>query len=210
MKHAVLLVDSVFDNGAYVRGGPDVIRQLREKLPEPWSATLLAVDGSVVEEVPRQLERLPAGASHLIISAGGNDALGHAGLLTAGASGVAEALNMLAEAGRYFERRYEEMLRALRSRGLPFAVSTIYYPLFPEAHLQRIAVTALSIFNDVIIRRAFMEGVPLLDLRLICNEATDYANEIEPSTRGGDKIASAIARLLAEHQFSNGRTEVFI
>lgn len=210
MKHAVLLGDSVFDNGAYVRGGPDVIRQLREKLPDQWQATLLAVDGSVVDGVQRQLERLPQAASHLVISVGGNDALEQAGVLSARASGVAEALNLLADAGERFERRYQEMLRAVSSRGLPFAVSTIYYPRFPEAQLQRIAVAALSIFNDVIIRRATVAGVPLLDLRLICNEAADYANEIEPSARGGEKIASAIVRLLTEHPFSQGRTQIFI
>jgi hypothetical protein len=32
MKQVVLLGDSIFDNAAYTRGGPDVIRQLREHL----------------------------------------------------------------------------------------------------------------------------------------------------------------------------------
>lgn len=210
MKHVVLLGDSIFDNGAYVRGGPDVIKQLRERLPEGWRATLLAVDGSVVEGVRRQLERLPPDASHLVISAGGNNALRHADILAAGANGVAEALNRVAEVGERFERQYEEMLRAATGTGLPVAVSTIYYPRFPEAQLQRIAVAALSIFNDAIIRCAFMAGLPLVDLRLVCNHPADYANEIEPSARGGEKIASAIARLLTEHEFARSRTEVFI
>ena len=29
MPHVVLLGDSIFDNGAYTQGGPDVITQLR-------------------------------------------------------------------------------------------------------------------------------------------------------------------------------------
>lgn len=33
MSHVVLLGDSIFDNAAYVAGGPDVIHQLRERLP---------------------------------------------------------------------------------------------------------------------------------------------------------------------------------
>ena len=32
MKHIVLLGDSIFDNAAYVGGGPDVIEQLRSTL----------------------------------------------------------------------------------------------------------------------------------------------------------------------------------
>jgi hypothetical protein len=210
MKHVVLLGDSVFDNGAYVRGGPDVIAQLREKLPEGWRATMLAVDGSVVEGLHKQLERVPTDASHLVISAGGNDAIQHADILTARASGVAEALNLLADVGERFERRYQEMLRAAKRMGLPLAVSTIYYPRFPEAQLQRIAVAALTVFNDVIIRSAFTGGLPLMDLRLICNHPADYANEIEPSVRGGEKIALAIAEMVTGHEFERHRTEVFI
>src|SRR3712207_2336551 len=45
MSHVVLLGDSIFDNAAYVRGGPDVIRQLQGVLPAGWKATLRAVDG---------------------------------------------------------------------------------------------------------------------------------------------------------------------
>jgi hypothetical protein len=50
----------------------------------------------------------------------------------------------------------------------------------------------------------------LIDLRAICTEVGDYANPIEPSVRGGKKIAQAIVELV-EHGFaSRGRTEVFI
>jgi hypothetical protein len=76
--------------------------------------------------------------------------------------------------------------------------------------MQKLAVVALTIFNDVIIKQAFLAGVPLIDLRLVCNEAADYANEIEPSAAGGEKIAAAIIRLVNEHSFENGRTEVFV
>src|SRR5688572_9022905 len=60
MKHVVLLGDSVFDNAAYVSGGPDVVRQLRSALPEGWQATLRAVDGGTTASVARQIEALPA------------------------------------------------------------------------------------------------------------------------------------------------------
>jgi len=74
--------------------------------------------------------------------------------------------------------------------------------------LQRIAVTALTVFNDWIIRAAVMHGIPLLDLRFVCTEEGDYANPIEPSAQGGEKIAKAIAELV-EHDFDGGRTKVF-
>jgi hypothetical protein len=81
MKHVVLLGDSVFDNAAYISGGPDVVTQLRQRLPPGWRASLLAVDGSVIASIAQQLARLPADASHLVISVGGNDALGYASVL---------------------------------------------------------------------------------------------------------------------------------
>jgi len=207
--HVVLLGDSVFDNAAYVAGGPDVVAQLRGLLPEGWRATLRAVDGSVAADVAGQLRRLPADATHLVVSAGGNDALGRAGLLEEGARSMAEALGRLALAAEGFERDYRAMLRALRGAGLPAAVCTVYYPRFPEPTLQRLAVTALAHFNDAIIRAAFGAGLPLVDLRLVCDADADYANPIEPSSRGGEKIARAVARLVAEHDFARRRTEVF-
>ena len=51
MKHVVLLGDSIFDNQAYVNGGPDVITQLNAILPQDWKATLLAIDGNITTDV---------------------------------------------------------------------------------------------------------------------------------------------------------------
>lgn len=47
MKQNVLLGDSIFDNAAYARVGPDVISHLNSILPQHWNATLLAVNRSV-------------------------------------------------------------------------------------------------------------------------------------------------------------------
>lgn len=209
MGHVVLLGDSIFDNAAYVGGAPDVIRQLRERLPQGWAATLRAVDGHVVENVHTQLERLPDGATHLVVSAGGNDALAHVDFLTQTAHSTAEVLEELTEMADAFERRYRRMLEAVLRQGLPTTLCTIYYPRFPEPLLQRLSITALTVFNDAILRSAFSAGLPVLDLRLICDEDADYANPIEPSARGGDKISRAIHRVLQEHDFSRGRAEVF-
>ena len=100
------------------------------------------------------------------------------------------------------------MLTDVLASGLPVAICTIYYPRFPDQYLQKMAGTALAVFNDWIIRAAIIHGIPLLDLRLICSEEGDYANPIEPSSQGGEKIAEAIIELV-EHGFATGRTEVF-
>lgn len=195
MPHVVLLGDSIFDNAAYVRGGPDVVAQLREALPDGWRATLAAVDGAVIDHVAGQLRRVPDDATHLVVSAGGNDALGHTGLLDRPARSSAEVLGWLADAAEAFEARYRRMLDAVLARGLPTTVCTVYNGnLGPP--VQRLATTALAVFDDAILRVAAERRVPVVELRQVCTEPADYANPIEPSVRGGTKIARAIAASL--------------
>jgi hypothetical protein len=209
MIHAVLLGDSVFDNAAYVGGGPDVVAQLRRRLPAGARATLLAVDGAVTGSVQRQLAGLPADASHLVVSVGGNDALRQSGVLEEGARSVAEALARLAAIQDGFARDYAAMLDGVVVMGLPAAVCTIYDGRLPEPR-GRLARTALSVFNDVITRAAFARGIALVDLRLVCDEDGDYANPIEPSVQGGEKIAAAIATFLAAPGAARDRSIVYL
>jgi hypothetical protein len=193
MPHLVLLGDSIFDNGVYVPGEPDVVRQVQAVLPGGWRATLLAVDGATTHSLERQLARLPGDATHLVISMGGNDALGASHILYAAVPTVAEAVNRLGQAQARFAADYQAALERAVATGLPTAICTIYdTPPRPE---QAIVRTALAVFNDVISRAAFARGLPLIDLRLLLNEEADYANPIEPSARGGEKMAAAIARL---------------
>jgi lysophospholipase L1-like esterase len=208
VNHLVLLGDSIFDNAAYTGGAPDVVQQVRQRLPPGWRATLGAVDGGTTQSVREQLRRLPPDATHLFVSAGGNDALGHIDFLGAPVGSTAEALLGLADIAAGFERRYHNMLNEVLARGLPAAICTIYYPRFPDATLQRVTVTALAVFNDCIIRAALVHGLPLLDLRFVCTEEGDYADPIEPSSRGGEKIASAVVEMI-ERGSDSGWTATF-
>jgi hypothetical protein len=196
VPHVVLLGDSIFDNKAYVRGGPDVLDHLNGQLPEGWTATLCARDGAVVDEVPWQLRCIPEGATHLVLSAGGNDALGHVGILDRRATSFGEVLDTLHEIGGRFEARYRAMLAQVVERGLPVTVCTIYNGNLGEPVTQRRATVALGVFNDAILRSAAALGLATLELRLVCDQPEDYANPIEPSVQGGEKIARAIVRAL--------------
>jgi len=204
----VLLGDSVFDNGAYVGDGPDVLTQLQQQLRPPAKASLLAVDGSVIADIDRQLQRLPKDATHLVVSVGGNDALGASGVIDEPSSSVAGTLSRLADIKDHFRSSYSQALLAILDVGLPTALCTIYEPRFPELSRRRLAATALYILNDVIIQEAASNGCPLLDLRLICDEDRDFANPIEPSALGGEKIAIAIAKMVDKQDFGS-RAEIF-
>jgi hypothetical protein len=192
MAHVVLLGDSIFDNGAYTNGGPDVIQQLTPLLPSGWKATLLALDGARIDDVGTQLARMPVDASHPVLSVGGNDALAHVGILDGPAASPLQVLGLLADAAGAFEWRYRALIGRLVAQGPSPTICTIYNGNFPDPDFQRIAATALCVFNDAILRVGFELGLTIIDLRLVCSGPGDYANPIEPSSAGGAKIARSI------------------
>jgi hypothetical protein len=209
MSHVVLLGDSIFDNGAYVhKGEPDVVAQVRGKLPADWRATLLAVDGAVTAGIGAQLLRVPADASHLVLSIGGNDALSNSGILREDARSVAEVLTRIADIRDSFERSYRKMLDEVAKLRLPIIGCTIYDARFPDPQERRHVVAALSFINDIITKELFIRNFSLIDLRLICTEDADYANPIETSAKGGDKIATVIAKSVTTPNHS-GYSRVF-
>jgi len=210
MPHVVLVGDSIFDNAAYTEGGPDVVSQVRGLLPPGWEATLLAVDGAVADDVAGQLGRLPKQATHLVLSVGGNNALQRGGILQAPASSMAQAVEALADIASDFERRYRLAVAACLNTARPLAVCTIYNGCFDDRSFQRLASTALTVFNDAIIRVAIEHSLPVIDLRSVCATREDYANPIEPSSVGGEKIARVIVGLICGAKTTAPATRIVV
>ena len=208
MGHVILLGDSIFDNARYVPDRPPVIDQLRQALPRGWLASLLAVDGHITEDVANQLKVLPADATHLIVSAGGNDALGESSILNEAACTIGEALSLFHEVRTRFQQSYRAMLQALSAVGKPAAACTVYdaIPGFGPAEQ-----VALAGFNEVILREAFLAGLPVIDLRLVCDRPSDYSHvsPIEPSVVGGAKIVRVIADIVTTHDFDRRRSIIY-
>lgn len=209
MSHVALLGDSIFDNAVYVPDRPAVIDQVRRGLPPTWTATLVAVDGHTVADVATQLPRVPAGATHLVLSVGGNDALQASGLLRERAVSVGEAFALVADALDEFRAAYTAMLKSVLALGKPTAVCTVYDAVPVIGPAER---AALAGFNDVITRTAARAGVPLIDLRVLCDHAADFSplSPIEPSVVGGAKIADTICRLVTTHDFTKPGCTVYV
>lgn len=208
MNHLVLLGDSIFDNRAYVAGGPAVIDQVQKTVPAGWKASLLAVDGNTSVQVPDQLKRLPSDCTHLVLSAGGNDAIGCLDLMGTPASNLMGALGTLSKMLAGFEQSYKALITELLSLNKPLMVCTIYDSV---PGLVEPLKLALALFNDVIIRNAVSSGVPVLDLRMICTESGDYSikSPIEPSSQGGQKIATRLTSALVNHDSSRGICAIY-
>lgn len=194
MGHIVLLGDSVFDNAAYTGSEPDVITHLRSVLPADWKATLCAIDGATTTGLPSQVRAVPADATHLFVSVGGNDALGNIDLLSTPVRSTAEALRLFGQRIAAFEQSYRRGLLPVLALRKPVIVCTIYNGDLPDREQAALARVALMMFNDTILRTAFEHRLQAIDLRVICSDPGDYANPIEPSGTGGRKIALAIAR----------------
>ena len=122
---------------------------------------------------------------------------------------MADALVKLAGIRREFQHRYRAMLDDVLRLGLPTTVCTIYDVRFPDPVFREVAVTALTLLNDVITREAGSRGLPLLDLRTLFDEDADFANPIEPSAQGGEKLSRAILQTVEEHDFAHPRSTIF-
>lgn len=209
LPHVVLLGDSVFDNAVYVEAGHAVIDRLRLKLPMEWKSTLLACDGSVVSDVISQFSNLPLDVSHIVISCGGNDALGQLGIMQQPVATIFEALQHLKKMQSLFISDYVRLLDNALDKVVPqISVCTIYDSV---PGLDREILMTLALFNDVIIRSAIERRLPLLDFRLLLNHAEDYSriSSIEPSEIGSEKIAQAICNLVLTSSSEVRSSQVF-
>lgn len=208
--HVALLGDSVFDNGRYTGGEPDVLGHLRPVLPPSWTASLHARDGSVTYQLGEQLAELPAQASHLVVSIGGNDLLLMSELLSSAASSTAEVLEVLGARRRELERGYRQALEPVLALGREVTVCTVYGGSFPGP-LGELAQVAVSVFDDVILRFAFERGLGVIELRAVCTGPKDFVDGIEPSGQGGRKIARVVAQAVGALPVTTpGASRVFV
>jgi hypothetical protein len=111
------------------------------------------------------------------------------------AASTAGALYLMGERVSRFEGTYRAALSQVLARLPRATVCTIYEGNLPGDE-GAVARVGLALFNDVILRVAFEHRLPVIDLRAVCSEPDDYANQIEPSSRGAEKIAAAIVDAL--------------
>jgi hypothetical protein len=207
MPHFALVGDSIFDNAAYTGGEPDVLHHLRDILPANWTTSCHAEDGATTAAVAEQVKRVPRHATHVAVAIGGNDVLEQMDLLATRVSSTADALRLFDRRVRAFESNYGEALSHVLALDRFVVLCTIYNGRLPDPDDAVIARVALSMFNDVIVRAALSHRLALVDLRLVCTRSEDYANPIEPSGRGGKKIALALADAVAAVEQGNGQAD---
>jgi lysophospholipase L1-like esterase len=208
MKHIVLLGDSIFDNAGYVDAGDSVIDCLQVLLPPDYKATLLAVDGDITDDVYSQLDKLPTDTTYVFLSIGGNDALRIINVLNKSIPTVGDAMHVFSEIREGFTNKYKELISAIHNKVDKLFICTIHDSI-PD--FEQRALTALAFYNEIILKQAIAKSLPILDLRILCNERKDYSpvSPIEPSKFGAKKIADSIYTIVLQHDFSHVNSVIY-
>ncbi|CAJ1401540.1 unnamed protein product, partial [Effrenium voratum] len=203
-----LLGDSTIDNGRWVaQGEPSVTDQVSALEP----CVMCARDGAMIAAIAGQLPTAPAEATHFVVSVGGNDATGATTTVLGGqVNSAEEALCRLHTFAQAFEVEFaaamQHVVRSIGDRHL--VICSCYNPCFAPFDVQTVqqgpANLAMALLADAVLRVATRLRVPVIDLRRVMTEVEDFANPIEPSSRGGLKIAQAIVEVVRHHDFTAG------
>lgn len=199
LKHVVLLGDSIIDNEPYVLSDEKSVLQHLEGLSN-HQYTQLALDGDTTQDVlDKQLEvtTIKEG-TNFILSIGGNDLLQNLHLLlNSDTENLNEGLGFLHNnIFKQLEQRYEAIVKVLSFYRANLLLLTVYEGDLGRTDEFRGVLDSSKIMasslNDIVYKTAKKYGADVLELRHIFTSSEDYANPIEPSHIGGEKLAKAI------------------
>ena len=201
-KVFALLGDSIIDNKVYVGENElSVTEHLQKINDEDYYFEMIAVDGDTPQEViDNQLEKIRANTSHIVLSIGGNDLLQKLDIMFTETSGMVESLEIASQTIEEIKSRYEEILIRLKTLNQSVLLCTIYEGDLQSdpnlAEIEEAGKVLLGMMNDAIHFLGNKYDIEVLELRNIFTEISDYANPIEPSHKGGEKLAKEIINWL--------------
>lgn len=205
-------------------GELDVIAHLKKLYADQPDVIITnnAVDGDTMYNIEYNHLDTPdvEKASHIIVSIGGNDLLHNISFLQT-TSELSKVMGKDARIGKwgarelnptrnkvfeetYFEiikpftKQYEIIVANLSSHRANLLLCTVYEGDLADSDefsdVNNSSKTMVSLFNDIVYRTANKYGADVLELREIFVRPEDYANPIEPSHIGGEKLAKAIQK----------------
>ena len=199
MSYITLLGDSIIDNKTYVQKGELSVLEHLENISE-YEYTQLAFDGDTTLNVlnGQLLSPAIATSSHFVLSIGGNDLLQNLSFLYEGP--VNKINDAVAGVQQYIfkplEQRFETIIQRLSSHRANLLLCTVYEGDLGRTDEFRDVLDSskimVSSFNDTVYKTASKYNADVLELRHIFTSPEDYANPIEPSHIGGEKLAQAI------------------
>jgi len=202
--HVVLIGDSTLDNGRYLNvafGELSVEKQLAKRCAERgWELTVLAQDGSLLEDVLiRQIPLIPAGATHLVLSASGNNLLALLNDMVRSRFTLSSMYSSIWEGLRRVADLYRELISTLCDLGCHVAVCTVYRPNFNHMFFKSLATFSLSMHNARLTSISEEFDCSVIDLANLLEGPVDFANPLELSTRGGAKVVENVTSFVQDH-----------
>ena len=206
-EHLALLGDSTIDNGAWTGGGDSVHQQVVALLPQ---TTLCAQDGALLSAIPQQAAKAPKKTSHFLVSVGGNDCLSGVNVTSRSVQSVEEGLDAIQAFTASFEEEYartvEELIEVV-GHDKHIILCSVYNPCFGPFGVTTLTQTAanvsVALIADAILRVATRLRLPVIDWRRVMTQVIDFANPIEPSSVGGQKMAQVLVDVVSKHDFSS-------
>ena len=181
-----------------------------------------AVDGDTMHQLERDHldSNLLSDATHIVVSIGGNDLLHNISFLQTtselskimgkgamigkwGAKELNPSRNKVFEETYFeiiepFKKQYETIVANLSNHRANLLLCTVYEGDLVDSDefsdVSNSSKTMVSIFNDIVYRVANKFNADVLELRDIFTSSDDYANPIEPSHIGGEKLAQSIVQ----------------
>ena len=200
MKNNVLLLgDSVIDNKRYVQDSEySVLEHLQNNSKDTFIQ--IACDGDTTHDVINKQAKVQSikKASHIVLSIGGNDMLYNLSFLTTNKPTLRNEafIDVYNEIFQPLEVRYETIVKNFASQRANLLLCTVYEGDLGRSEEFKDVLDSskimVSSLNDIIYKTASRYNAEVLELRNIFTSSEDYANPIEPSHIGGEKLAKKI------------------
>jgi hypothetical protein len=182
----VLLGDSILKNNSYVKNGQSIEDILRENKGD--NLYCLALNNSTIVDVYSQIDSIPIELNNenttIFLSSGGNDILSQ--YVDKHDSDVSDThvLNVIFIA-------YKKMVKSLRAKmnKAKIVLIDIYYPTSNQFSQYKPIVQD---WNKMLEKYAREKSYGLIQISKSVTASDDFTLSIEPSEKGGEKIARSI------------------
>merc|ERR1719321_1155149 len=126
---------------------------------------MLAQDGSMLEDVQqRQLPFIPESATHIVISASGNDLLALLNQMVVSHFSMNSVYAALVDGMANVAERYRDIMQELKSTGCHIACCTVYRPNFDHLFFKSLAMFSLGLHNSRIRATTVDLDISVVDL----------------------------------------------
>jgi lysophospholipase L1-like esterase len=179
----VLIGDSMLNNSAYVLSGQSIPELISKDLANKTGITLynFAKDGATINDCYYQLDTISSDLNnsntYIFISIGGNNILNSRTKMDSAA-----IINLF--------NQYIELIKSIKTR-VPNAQLIVLNLYFPVNSHYKSYYDAIDRWNKLLEDNTFL-GYKLIQTNKLLVIEDDFAYDIEPSFKGGKKIAKAI------------------